>query len=50
MSSTSEKRRSFAAEPMRGKLVTDLAGVGETLGRRLTEAGFDMVILYSAHK
>lgn len=25
------------------KPVTDLAGVGETLGKRLTEAGFDKV-------
>lgn len=47
MSSTSEKRRSFAAEPMRGKPVTDLAGIGETLGKRLAEAGFDKVILFS---
>lgn len=45
MSNTSEIRRSFVAEPMTGKPVTDLAGIGETIGKRLSDAGFDMVIV-----
>ncbi|XP_022914540.1 barrier-to-autointegration factor B [Onthophagus taurus] len=39
--STSQKHRNFVVEPMQEKPVTDLAGVGDVLGRRLTEAGFD---------
>lgn len=46
MSSTSEKRSSFAAEPMRGKSVTALAGIGEKLGARLSEVGFDQLISF----
>lgn len=49
MSSTSEKRRSFAAEPIRDKSVMDLVGIGEALGQRLTATGYDTVsfLLYS---
>lgn len=43
MSSSSEARRSFAAEPLGDKSVTDLAGVCEALGARLKAAGFDEV-------
>lgn len=43
MSGTTQKYRNFVAEPMGEKPVTDLAGIGETLGGRLTEAGFDKV-------
>lgn len=43
MSSTSERRRSFAAEPIRGKSVTELVGVGKTLGRKLEAARFNTV-------
>lgn len=50
MSSTSQKHRNFVAEPMGEKPVTDLAGVGETLGKRLESAGFDKVISVRSQK
>lgn len=46
MSSTSQKHKNFVAEPMGEKPVTDLAGVGEVLGKRLENAGFDKVIYF----
>jgi len=45
MSSTSQKHRNFVAEPMGEKPVTDLAGIGDVLGGKLTNLGYDKVHL-----
>lgn len=41
MSSTSQKHRDFVAEPMGEKSVKELAGIGEALGKRLIDKGYD---------
>ena len=41
MSTTSQKHRNFVAEPMGEKSVTDLAGVGAVIGKRMEAKGFD---------
>jgi len=39
--STSQKHNNFICEPMGEKPVTDLAGIGEVLGKRLEAIGYD---------
>jgi len=39
--STSQKHRNFVGEPMGEKGVKDLAGIGDALGDRLCNKGFD---------
>ena len=41
MSSTTQKHRDFVSEPIGEKPVTELPGIGNTLGRQLTVEGFD---------
>lgn len=43
MATTSQKHRNFVLESMAEKLVTDIAGIGEVYGRRLSSQGYDKV-------
>ena len=49
MSSTSQKHRNFVSEPMGGKSVKELAGIGEVLGSILEESGYDRVYRRQYH-
>ncbi|KAL1441077.1 hypothetical protein MTO96_008824 [Rhipicephalus appendiculatus] len=49
MSSTSQKHRNFVSEPMGEKNVTDLAGIGAVLGKRLKDKGFDKAYVVLGH-
>ena len=40
-SNTSQKHKDFVSEPMGEKDVTEVAGIGNVLGERLTEKGYD---------
>lgn len=46
MSTTSKKHQDFVSEPMGEKEVTAIAGIGDVLGQRLSDKGFDKVITF----
>ncbi|XP_076599470.1 barrier-to-autointegration factor-like [Chaetodon auriga] len=41
MLTTTQKHRDFISEPMGDKAVTALSGIGEILGKKLQQQGFD---------
>ncbi|KAM8947396.1 barrier-to-autointegration factor-like protein isoform 2-T2 [Pelodytes ibericus] len=45
MSNTSQKHRDFVSEPMGDKPITALSGIGDVLGSKLEEQGFDKFLL-----
>jgi hypothetical protein len=47
-SSTTKKFREFMAEPLGDKGIRDVPGIGEVLGTKLSEAGYEKVCLDSS--
>ena len=47
-SSTTKKFREFMAEPLGDKGIRDVPGIGDILGAKLAEAGYEKVCLYSS--
>ena len=45
-STTTQKFREFMAEPLGEKNIQDVPGIGDVLGSKLTEAGYEKVCLY----
>jgi hypothetical protein len=44
-SSTTKKFREFMAEPLGDKGIRDVPGIGDVLGAKLSEAGYEKVCL-----
>jgi hypothetical protein len=42
MSSTTQKHYTFTSEPIQGKIISDVPGIGMVSGIGLTKKGFDM--------
>jgi hypothetical protein len=47
-SSTTKKFREFMAEPLGDKTIQDVPGIGDVLGTKLSEAGYEKVCLDSS--
>jgi hypothetical protein len=45
-SSTTKKFREFMAEPLGDKGIRDVPGIGDVLGTKLSEAGYEKVCLF----
>ena len=45
MSSTTKKFREFMAEPIGDKSIQDVPGIGDVLGTKLSEAGYEKVCI-----
>jgi hypothetical protein len=46
-SSTTRKFREFMAEPIGDKGIRDVPGIGDVLGTKLSEAGYEKVCFFS---
>jgi hypothetical protein len=45
-SSTTQKFREFMAEPLGDKGIRDVPGIGDVLGTKLSEAGYEKVCFF----